>query len=112
MTTSITFLLACIVLFASNVAAQADVAGSEIEGFRFSNHEKLKGLTLLVSSREDVQANFGKDCVNGCQFNDDWDISFSYVGSGWTSNTEEIGKQVVRRPDPAFIDKLALISFK
>ena len=105
-------LLACLILFALDAAAQTDVAASEIEGFRFSTHEKVKLLTLLVSSREDVQAIFGKDCVRGCRLNDDWDISFAYVNSGWAHGREENGKVVVYKPAPEIINKLADINLK
>ena len=112
MTTRILFLFVCLGLFAGNSAAQADAANSEIDGLQFFTQEKVRDLTLLVSSQEDVMAIFGKDCLHGCPFNDDWDISLSYVGSGWSNTRIENGKQVVYKPSPAIVDRLADITFK
>ena len=112
MTIRIAFLLACLGLFAANAAAQADVSNNEIEGFRFSTEERVKGLSLLVSRKEDVMAIFGKDCEHGCRFNDDWDISFAYVNYGWSYTKTENGKEVIYKPNPSFLDKLADINFK
>ena len=112
MTTRILFLFVCLGLFAGHPAAQADVSNSEIDGLQFSTHEKVGDLTLLASSKEDVMAIFGKDCLHGCRFNDDWDITFSYVGSGWSNTRIENGKQVVYKPSPTIVDRLADITFK
>lgn len=112
MTIKIGFLLVCLGLFVVSAAAQVKVANNEIEGFQFSTQEKVKDLTLLVSSKDDVMAIFGKDCLNGCRFNDDWDIDFAYVGAGWSTTKMEKGVNVVYKPKPEFIDKLADINFR
>jgi hypothetical protein len=110
--TRILFLTVCLGLFAGITAAQADVSDNEIDGLKFSTQEKVKHLSLLVSSKEDVIATFGKDCERGGRFNDDWDISFSYVGAGWSNTRIENGKEVVYNPSPAIVGKLADITFK
>ena len=111
MTIRMLILLVCLGLFQLTSVAQVNVSDNEIEGFRFSTQDRVKDLTLLVSSKDDVMALFGKDCVNGCNFNDDWDISFAYVNSGWSTTKMENGVKVVYKPKPEFLDKLTDINF-
>lgn len=111
MTIRMLILLICLGLFQLTSIAQVSLSQNEIEGFRFSAQDRVKDLTLLVSSKDDVMAIFGKDCVNGCRFNEDWDISFAYVNAGWSRTRMENGVKVVYKPKPEFLDKLADINF-
>ena len=107
----ITFLLVCLGLCLANANAQESAYPNEIEGLQFSKQDKVKDLVLLVSSMEDVKKLFGKDCENGCEFNEDWDIGFSYVNAGWSTTTSEKGVNSLLKPLPEFVGKLAGITF-
>lgn len=104
--------MVCLGLFLVNAHAQESAYPNEIEGFQFSKQDKVKDLALLVSTREDVMALFGKDCLNGCEFNEDWNIGFAYVSSGWSISTTENGVKTVYKPRPEFVGKLADIVFR
>ena len=108
----ITILLACLGLFLVNAKAQESAYPNEIQGFQFFKQDKFKDLTLLVSTGEEVMARFGKDCIHGCQFNEDWDIGFAYVNSGWSRSTTENGLTTVYKPRPEFVGRLADITFR
>lgn len=107
-----TILLICFGLFLVNAKAQGSAYPNEIQGFQFSKQDKVKDLKLLVSTGEEVMALFGKDCLNRCQFNEDWDIGFAYVNSGWSRTTTENGLTTVYKPRPEFVGKLADITFR
>jgi len=107
-----TFLLACLGLCLANANAQESAYPNEIEGLQFSKHEKVKDLVLLVSSNEDVKKLFGEDCVNGCKFNEDWDIGFAYVNAGWSRTTSEKAVNSLLKPLPEFVGKLSSITFR
>lgn len=108
----ITILLVCLGLFLVNANAQESAYPNEIQGFQFSKQDKFKDLTLLVSTGEEVMALFGKDCINGCEFNEDWDIGFAYVNSGWSRSTTENGLTTVYKPRLQFVGRLADITFR
>ena len=112
MTTRITFLLVCLGLFLVNANAQQGAYPNEIEGFQFFKLDKVKDLSLLVSSREDVMALFGQDCLNDCEFNEDWKIEFAYVNSGWSTSSKENGVTTLYKPRLEFVGKLASIVFR
>jgi hypothetical protein len=102
-----TFLLS----FAGSVSAQTNQYPNEIEGYEFSRDERLSGLKLLASDKENVKAQFGEKCEHGCDYNQDWDISFSYVNSGWSRTFTDNGEGQTRSPKPEFVGKLAGITF-
>lgn len=108
----ITFLLGCLGLCLVNANAQESEYPNEIEGLQFSKQDKVKDLVLLVSAQEDVKKLFGKDCVNGCKFNEDWDIGFAYVNAGWSTTTSEEAVNSLLKPLPEFVGKLASITFR
>jgi hypothetical protein len=103
-----TFLLVCLGMCLVNANSQEIAYPNEIEGFQFSKQDKVKDLVLLISSKEDVMRLFGKDCVNGCEFKEDWDIGFAYVNAGWSTTTST----TLLKPLPEFVGKLASITFR
>ncbi len=103
-----TFLLA----FAVCVLAQSIQFPNEIEGYEFFKSGRLNGLKLLISDRNGVKAGFGKKCDNGCDYDEDWEISFSYINSGWNKKFTENGKEQIYRPKPELVGKLAGITFR
>jgi len=102
-----TFLLA----FAVCVPAQTNQYPNEIEGYEFFKNGKLNDLKLLVSDRNDVKAVFGEKCEHGCAYDDDWEIRFSYVNSGWSRKLTENGEEQIYKPKSEFVGKLAGITF-
>ena len=102
-----TFLLA----FAFCASAQNNQYPNEIEGNEFFKNGKLNDLKLLDSDRDDVKAIFGKNCDNGCDYNEDWKIGFSYVNAGWYKKFAENGDEKLYKPKPEFLGKLAAITF-
>jgi hypothetical protein len=100
-----------LLLFVVCVSAQSNQYPNEIEGYEFFKDGKLNDLKILASDRETVKAIFGEKCDNGCDYNEDWKISFSYVSSGWCKIFTENGKEQTYKPKPEFVGKLAGISF-
>ena len=103
-----TFLLA----FPVFISAQNNPYPNEIEGYEFFKSGRFNDLKLLASDRDDVKAIFGEKCDNGCDYNEDWEIRFSYVNSGWSRKFTGNGKEQIYRPKPEFVGKLAGISFR
>ena len=113
MTIRTALLLTCFGLFTVIASAQEAAFPNELEGLQFTKQEKLKGLELLVSTRENVIAALGKNCVNGCDYNEDWTVGFAYVNEGWyISKTDNSGSQIVLKPRPEMVGKLASITFR
>ncbi len=104
----LTFLLA----FAVCVSAQISDFPNEIEGYEFFKSARLNGLKLLVSDRNDVKAVFGEKCDNGCDYDEDWEVGFSYVNTIWNKKITENGTEKIYRPKPELIGKLAGITFR
>jgi hypothetical protein len=102
-----TFLLT----FAVYVSAQTNQYPNEIEGYEFFKSEKLSALKLLASDKDNVKAIFGEKCEHGCDYDDDWKISFSYVNSGWSRKFTVNGEEQIYKPKPEFVGKLAGITF-
>lgn len=60
---------------------QLNTYPNELKGYQFFNKGKLKELKLTLSTREDVKKNFGSDCENGCDYDNNWKITISYFGT-------------------------------
>lgn len=77
--------------------------------------ENFTTLQLLVSTKDDVEAVFGKSCGLSCEYNDDWLIGFSYVPDVLFSrraNREEPSNKVfITYSKPEFRGKLRYIAF-
>ncbi|HMS41797.1 MAG TPA: hypothetical protein PKE69_16315, partial [Pyrinomonadaceae bacterium] len=61
-------------------AGKLNTYPNELEGYKFFDKGKLKGLKLTVSTKEDVIKIFGSDCESGCDYDEIWKIDFSYFG--------------------------------
>ncbi len=73
-----TFLLA----FAVCVSAQSVQFSNELKGYEFFGNGKIKGLQLMVSSKEDVKNIFGEDCEKQCDYDEDWLMRLRYFEEG------------------------------
>jgi hypothetical protein len=106
------FAVALVGLFLIAAQAQETAFPNELEGFQFMKMDKMRDLTLLVSTKGDVAARFGADCVNGCDFDENWRIEFAYINSGWSKSDTDKGLTTVYRPKVDLVDRLVNINFR
>jgi hypothetical protein len=104
--------LAFLLAFAVCVSAQNNQYPNEIEGYEFFKSGRFNDLKLLISDRDAVKAVFGEKCDNSCDYDEDWEISFSYINSGWNKKLTENGKEQIYRPKQELVGKLAGITFR
>ena len=108
----ITFLFVLLGSALVPVSAQMGAFPNELEDYEFSRMDRINDLLLLVATQDDVRSRFGAECIDGCQFNDDWDIRFEYVGTTESITTTVDGIATVFRPRKEFLDKLQSIEFR
>jgi len=83
---------------------------NELKGYRFFDKDKLQGLKLTISNREDVKRNFG-GCFDRCSWDEKWEVYFSYFGEVSFEKTVDDRKiRYEARPD--LVGKLSSISFR
>lgn len=86
-------------------AGKLNTYPNELQGYKFFDEGKLKGLKVTVSTKEDVKNNFGSDCESGCDYNNDWSINFSYFGSMYKEITVN-DKTIKYVPKEEYIEKV------
>ncbi len=105
-----TFLLA----FAGCISAQNSQArdNSYQRGFELFVKEKLKKLKLLVSTEKDVKKLFGKRCRYSCgYYNEYGSLYFDYIDENWRKKIVIKGQEIVYKPNPKYLGKLAYVNF-
>ncbi len=60
---------------------QLNTYPNELSGYQFVGKGRLKELLLTVSTREDVKRVFGEKCESFCDYDPDWQISFTYFNN-------------------------------
>lgn len=91
-------------------AGKLNTYPNELEGYKFFDRDKLKGLKLTVSTREEVQMNLGTDCESGCDYNENWTVRFDYFGT-ITKETTIDNKRVKYVPKAELVGKIYSITF-
>lgn len=91
-------------------AGKLNTYPNELEGYKFFDKDKLKGLKLTVSTREDVKNNFGSDCDSGCDYDEKWKVRFDYFGT-ITKETTVDNKRIKFVPKEELIGKIYSIQF-
>ncbi len=82
---------------------------NELEGYNFFDRGKLRGLKLMVSTKEDVTKIFGSDCDSDCDYDDNWKINFNYFGG--ISKEKTVGDRRIRFvPKKELVGKIYSIS--
>lgn len=106
--------LSAVLLALSFICAQAQESAfpNELPTFQFSKMERVRDLILLTSSKDDVAARFGKDCINGCDFDENWRIEFAYVGGNWSKSDTDNGLTMLYKPRVELVDRLVNINFR
>jgi hypothetical protein len=84
---------------------------NEIQGFEFFDRGKLAGLRLAESTKEDVKARFGEDCGRRCEFDENWEVFFDFLGSS-SYTTTEVGKKLRYIAKAEYLDKLDSITLR
>lgn len=51
---------------------------NELEGYEFFKKGRLKELKLGISTKDDIQKIFGKNCEDICDYDDKWRVVFTY----------------------------------
>jgi len=92
------FLLA----FALQVSAQVNLFPNELKGYEFFAKGKLKDLKLGISTPKDIKDNFGENCENSCEYDENWMITFDFFSK---NQTIEIGGKILT-PKEDFHEKL------
>lgn len=104
-----TFLLA----FAICVSAQSNQYPNELKGYEFFGNGKLKGLELIVSSKDDVKRIFGNKCGEKCDYDADWTIRFSYYEDIWIRESRnEKDEKLTYFLDSKYLGKLRSIEIR
>ena len=95
------------------ISAQSNSYPNELKGYRFFRNGKLKNLRLGFSTNDDVKKIFGQDCEDNCDYNPNWEITFSYfrTDSCFTSQTGDEPK-LTFCPDRKYIGKLLSIELR
>lgn len=96
----------CLLLFLVNVSAQDNPFPNELDGLQFTKRDKFRDLKFLVSTKDDVASVFGRHCVDGCQFDGNWDVEFSYVTRDEKDIVTKNGIKLTYKVRPEFIGKL------
>ena len=60
---------------------QLNTYPNELKGFRFFDKGRLRGLKLTVSTKDDVKRNFGADCASTCDYDENWQVNFTFFGN-------------------------------
>jgi len=84
---------------------------NELEGYRFFDIGKLRGLKLTISDRESVLRNFGNNCKDLCDYDQNWEVYFSYFGDVSFEKTINDSK-VKYVPKAEYVGKLYSISLR
>jgi hypothetical protein len=82
---------------------------NELDGYKFFDQGKLKGLKLTVSTREEVEKIFGSDCDADCDYNENWKISFDYFGPISKEKTVD-NKKITYVPKKELVGKIYSIT--
>lgn len=106
MTLRIPMLMICLGLFVLNINAQENPFPNEIEGLQFTKQERFKDLKFLVSTKDDVISIFGRQCAISCQYDNNWDVQFSYVTKEEKRLRVKNGVTLTYKVRPEFIGKL------
>lgn len=104
---------AFILVFAIDVAAQTTLYPNELAGYKFFGSGRLKGVQLLVSSKDDVKRIFGESCEKQCDLDTDWSVGFEYFDDIWTKERSNIkGDKATYYLDPKYLGKLRVIEIR
>ena len=87
------------------IAGKLNTYLNELQGYKFFDKDKLKGLKVTVSTKEDVKRSFGSDCESGCDYNNDWSVNFSYFGT-MTKETTINDKKTKYVPKEEYVGKV------
>ncbi|MCW5959963.1 MAG: hypothetical protein KIS76_07355 [Pyrinomonadaceae bacterium] len=72
---------------------------NELEGYKFFNEGKLRGLKLGISTKNNVKEIFGKDCEDICVYDDTWTVVVTYFKDISKEITENgIKKKLIAEP--------------
>lgn len=96
--------------FAVSVSAQENRYPNELAGYNFFGSGKFKELKPTIYSREDVGKIFGNDCIEKCDYDDDWSIRFEYFEHIWEKTDHNEKDEILKYlPDSKYLGKLRLI---
>lgn len=100
------FLLA----FGVCVSAQTVEFSNELKDFKFYKRGKLANVELLKTTKQEIIAIFGGDCLfDGCSYDEDWNLGFMYYWEGFQISKYENGVKKTYVISPEYIDKLFMI---
>lgn len=105
-------ILNILLIFTVCVSGQKETFPNELKGFELYQKGKLKEIKLLVSNEKDIKKVFGTNCHSGCDYNEDWTVSFSLIRKGdHISETDEKGKEQKFYPERKYVGTLTSIRF-
>lgn len=82
---------------------------NELKGYEFFSKGKLKDLKLGISTIKDVEKIFGKKCESLCDYDEKWNISFTYF-KNITKESSVDDKKIKYIPDSKYLNTLYSIS--
>ena len=116
MKTAIFLVIYCILLtllFVPAARAQTNLYPNELKGFEFFGKGKLKNLKIGVSTKEDVKNALGDTCEFVCDYDENWNATFSFFENNWIkTDTAPNGVKTVRYLDEKFLGKLRKIELR
>ena len=94
-----------------NISAQDNPFPNEIEGLQFTKQATFRSLKFLVSTKDDIASIFGRQCVESCRYDDNWDAEFYYVTKDEKGIVDRNGVRLIYKVRPEFIGKLMGVEF-
>jgi len=92
---------------------QTNLFPNELKGFELYKKGKLQKINLLVSKEKDTKKVFGKNCDSGCDYDENWTVSFFFIHKGdHISETDELGNVSRFYPPHKYVGTLTLIRFQ
>lgn len=71
-----------ILIFALDILGQNISFPNEIKGYQFYGKGRLENIKILISNEKDAIKIFGKNCESGCDYDENWKVSFRFIRKG------------------------------
>ena len=106
-------LLNFLLILTNSIWGQTNLFPNELKGFELYQKGKLEKINLLVSNEKDIKKVFGKSCDSGCDYDEDWTVSFSFLSKDdHISEMDDRGNDRKFFPPRKYVGKLSIIRFR
>lgn len=98
-------------MFALSVSGQNISFPDELKSYKFYGTGKLANIKILAADETDIIKSFGKNCEKGCDYDENWTISFNFFQKGEYISEEADGRERRFYVPKKYIGKLSEIHF-